>query len=163
MAAPDNAHWAMLSAPAVHGAPAMLQYTDRMMDNEDRYPMRTMFAWLFVGLGLSLPVAAGNLNFLKDGPVGKFTDRDWEMMQETTRTALDNAPDGETVSWSNSDSGASGTIRPLETYDMDGMRCRRTELSNSAGGLSGNSQFDYCQQTDGVWKIATPKQTPAAN
>lgn len=95
--------------------------------------MRTMFAWLFVGLGLSLPVAAGNLNFLKDGPVGKFTDRDWEMMQETTRTALDNAPDGETVSWSNSDSGASGTIRPLETYDMDGMRCRRTELSNSAG------------------------------
>lgn len=125
--------------------------------------MRATLAWLLVGLGLSLPVAAGNLNFLQDGPAGKFTDRDWQMMQETTRTALDGAPDGEAVSWSNSESGASGTIRPLETYDMDGMRCRRAELFNSARGLSGSSQFDYCQQADGAWKIATPKQAPAAN
>ena len=31
-------------------------------------------------------------------------------------------------------------------------RCRRTELFNSAKGLSGNSQFDYCRQADGAWK-----------
>ena len=125
--------------------------------------MRTTFGWLVVGLGLSLPVWAGNLNFLKNGPVSKFTDGDWKIMQETTRSALDDAPDGEAVGWSNPESGASGTIRPMDSYDMDGMRCRRTELFNSAKGLSGNSQFDYCRQADGAWKIATPPRSPAAN
>ena len=93
----------------------------------------------------------------------QFTDRDWEMMQETTRTALDNAPDGETVSWSNSDSGASGTIRPLETYDMDGMRCRRTELSNSAGDYPATANSGLLPRQMASGKSPHPKQTPAAN
>lgn len=117
--------------------------------------------WLLgAGLLVSLPVAAMNWGFLKHTPVSHFTEQDWELMRAAGREALANAPDGETVGWSNPDTGAFGTIQPLKTYKARGTTCRRTEVYNNAGNASGTSRFDLCQQEDGSWQVA-PQSTSA--
>jgi surface antigen len=116
-----------------------------------------------VGLLLSSAVLAMNWGFLRHAPVSHFTEKDWDLMKEAAREALANAPDGETVGWSNSDSGAFGTVQPLNSYEAQGMTCRRTEVYNNAGGTSGTGRFDFCQQDDGTWRAAPqPKPAPAA-
>lgn len=113
-----------------------------------------------LGLLLSSPVSAMNWSFLKHAPVSHFTERDWDLMREAGREALASAPDGQTVGWRNPDSGAFGTVQPLSSYEAQGMACRRTEVYNNAGGASGTSRFDFCQQEDGTWRVA-PQAKPA--
>ncbi len=117
---------------------------------------------LLVGAGLLLSsaVLAMNWSFLRQAPVSHFTEKDWDLMREAGREALANAPDGETVGWSNADSGAFGTVQPLKSYEAQGMICRRTEVYNNAGGASGTSRFDFCEQEDGTWRVA-PQPKPA--
>jgi surface antigen len=122
--------------------------------------MWTKARLLGVGLLVSLPVAAMNWSFLKHAPVSHFTEKDWDLMGEAGREALANAPDGETVGWSNANTGAFGTIQPLKTYKARGTTCRRTEVYNNAGKASGTSQFDFCRQEDGSWHVA-PRATSA--
>ena len=119
---------------------------------------------LLLGLGLllSLPLAAMDWTFLKNAPVSHFTDKDWELMRQAGREALANSPDGETERWSNPDTGAFGTVRPLTTYEARGTTCRRTEVYNNAGGVRGTSRFDLCQQEDGSWQQAPQRTSPAA-
>lgn len=111
---------------------------------------------LGVGLLVSLPGAAMNWGFLRHAPVSHFSDKDWELMRSAGREALANAPDGETVGWHNPDSGAFGTVQPLKSYTLQGTQCRRAELYNNAGGTSATSRFDFCQQDDGSWQVASP-------
>ena len=113
-----------------------------------------------LGFALSLPAAAVNWGFLEDAPVARFTDGDWALLEETSQKALDEAADGDTHGWNNPESGAFGTIQPLDSYERDGSRCRRTEIFNSAKGAFGTSRFDFCKQPDGSWKVAP--QRPAA-
>lgn len=75
-------------------------------------------------------------------------------MRSTTREVLDNGADGTQKTWENPDSGASGTIKVLNTYEQNGLRCRRTHFSNSAGGFDGAGTFNLCKVADGSWKIA---------
>jgi surface antigen len=119
--------------------------------------MRATPILLTACLAFSLPAAAVNWNFLQYGPAGQFTDEDWEQLRQAGRGALDSAADGETRSWNNTATGASGTVRPLDTYQRDGSTCRRAEVFNSAGDASATTRFDFCKQPDGSWKIA-PRQ-----
>ena len=98
--------------------------------------MRTTFGWLVVGLGLSLPVWAGNLNFLKNGPVSKFTG--WR---------LENHAGDDPVRVGRRAPEHRGPIPRLRSGQrtVTGMRCRRTELEMK--------RFDY--PAHGAWKIAT--------
>lgn len=123
--------------------------------------MRVKVLLFGAGLLVSLPGAAMSWGFLKHTPVSHFTEKDWELMREAGREALANAPDGETVGWSNPDTGAFGTIQPLKSYKARGTTCRRTEVYNNAGNASGTSRFDLCQQEDGSWQVA-PQPTSAA-
>lgn len=116
-----------------------------------------------LGLALSLPAAAVNWNFLEYSPASHFTEKDWDLMRQTGREALDKAPDGATRGWNNPETGAFGTIQPLNSYEAGGSSCRRTEIFNSAKGTSGTSRFDFCKQADGSWKVAPrrPGAVPA--
>jgi surface antigen len=115
--------------------------------------MRKRLFWIGLGVLVSLPVAAMNWSFLRHAPVSHFTEKDWDLLRQAGREALANAPDGDTVGWSNPDSGAFGTVQPLNTYKSQGMTCRRTEVYNSAGGVTGTSRFEFCQQEDGTWQV----------
>ncbi len=107
-----------------------------------------------LGLLLSLPASAVNWNFLKFSAVNQFTDQDWELLRQAGREALSNGADGDTEGWNNPETGAYGTIQPLNTKQSRGMTCRRTEIYNNAGGRSGTSRFNFCKQEDGTWRVA---------
>jgi surface antigen len=107
-----------------------------------------------LGLAASFSVSAGNWNFLEFGPVNYFSERDFEIFQQTVNDALEHARDSEVRRWSNPDSGAFGSVKLLSSYKSESTPCRRAEISNNVKKSSGVSRFDFCKQPDGEWKIA---------
>jgi surface antigen len=126
--------------------------------------MRASVSLATLVLCLSTSAGAVNWNFLEYSPVSQFTEKDFELLRQTAQAALEQAPDGDTRGWRNPDSGAFGTVQPLDTYPAQGTTCRRVEMFNSAGGASGTSRFKFCRQEDGTWKVAPrePERPPAA-
>lgn len=100
-------------------------------------------------------VSAIDVRFLKETPIGKFSKEDLSMMQETARKALSEAPDGTLVEWSNPKTGSSGTIRPLDTFQQKGLKCRRTEVTNKYKTLLGSTTLVACEVKKGEWKYST--------
>ena len=92
--------------------------------------------------------------WMDTSPLKFFTDQDWDLMRSTARRTLDNADDGTTATWSNPETGASGSITVINTYEEEGRRCRKTKFFNSARGLTGTGIFRLCKVEDGTWKVA---------
>ena len=99
----------------------------------------------------TLSASAYNLRWLNYSPVRFFTDQDWELATEAGRKALNEAADGETVSWENTATGASGTLSPLSTSSGEAGKCRRLRISNNANGVSSGAVYEFCQRPDGTW------------
>lgn len=95
---------------------------------------------------------AQNTLFLANGPLGHITKNDKTIALAAIRTALDSGTDGHTYTWSNSATGASGTVTPVKTYKKNAMACRRAEFTTFAGGERGGSAWNLCN-TKGGWKI----------
>ncbi len=102
---------------------------------------------------LSTPSLAVNELFMARGPMGHLKKSDISIARAEIRKALDTGKDGETSTWSNPETKASGTIKPTKTFTKDGMRCRATEFTTSAGGERGASTWNLCSTKDG-WKVA---------
>jgi surface antigen len=127
-------------------------------------PDRSAFvkmAGAFVLAGVMASAYGSNLRFLEDSAVSKMTDADTEVLRSAMRKALDDTPDGQSRRWENPATGARGVLTPLDTFDLDGVTCRKLELSNEIGGVSGRSVFDFCRQADGTWKIPAKGSTAA--
>jgi surface antigen len=105
------------------------------------------------------PAVAGNVMFLKDSAISRMSEADVELMDATARSALEDTADGESQRWENTETGATGVVTPVATFEQDGTLCRRLELLNEAKGITGRSAFVFCRQPDGSWKI--PAQAPA--
>ena len=108
---------------------------------------------------LTPPLYAANVWFAQDMPISQMTGADIEILSSAAEEALENAPDGETRQWENPETGAGGALTPLSTSEEDGMRCRRLEVANEAKGKTARTEFDYCRQADGSWKVLS---APAA-
>ncbi len=75
-------------------------------------------------------------------------DRQAESRAET-------APIGQKITWSNPDSGHSGTILPVsDGYSNDGAYCREFQQSVTLDGSPRQGRGKACQQPDGSWKVA---------
>lgn len=98
-------------------------------------------------------VSAANELFLARGPLGHLKKDDVTIARAEITKALDTGQDGQTQTWSNPKTKASGTVKPTKTFTKDGMRCRAAEFSTSAGGERGASTWNLCKTKDG-WKIA---------
>lgn len=98
------------------------------------------------------PALAQQLGLLGNAPIAKMTRQDLAMMTRNYTEALDRNPDGHTSAWTNAATGASGTATPTGTGTQKGMKCRRIEITNSAGGMSDRSEFQACKTKDG-WKF----------
>lgn len=108
------------------------------------------------GTGKLIAVAVGTLAGAWIGSeIGKRLDRrDQAMMYDTTNRALASNPTGTTSSWSNPQSGNSGTVTPTSNYTTtSGQTCRKFNQTVSAGGDSEGRQGTACQQSDGSWRI----------
>ncbi len=95
------------------------------------------------------------LGGLLGGAVGNVLDqRDKQMAAQAAHQALEAAPSGVAVPWRNPDSGHTGAITPVRTYQVaDGSYCREYQQVVTIGGQQERSYGTACRQPDGSWKI----------
>lgn len=101
-----------------------------------------------IAIGTLLGGALGN-------SVGSSLDKaDIAAYNQTSQTALETGRSGQAVAWRNPDSGNSGTITPVNTYQNNaGQYCREYNQSVKVGGKTENAYGRACRQSDGSWKI----------
>jgi surface antigen len=91
---------------------------------------------------------------LLGGLAGNMLDqRDKRMAAEAQQRALESAPTGQPVAWTNPDSGHSGTVTPTRTYQSSGTYCREFQNNVVIGGKSEPAWGTACRQPDGSWKV----------
>jgi surface antigen len=105
------------------------------------------------------PALASNVSFLEDAAIGKMGEADVQLFFATLQEALDQQADGEARAWENPATQTGGTMTPLATFEQEGTTCRRLGLTNRAQGVEGTSEFLFCRQPDGRWKL--PARRPA--
>lgn len=100
---------------------------------------------LMTSLGAALGAYAGS-------ELGKTLDKaDKEEVMKAEEKAGD-APIGETVAWSNPQSGKSGTVTPVgETRDAQGRTCREFKSTIRVDGKDEEVTGTACKQPDGSW------------
>lgn len=87
--------------------------------------------------------------------IGKSLDRaDRQEMERTAQYSLENARVNESTTWHNPDSGNSGSITPIRTYQAEGERyCREYRQTVVIGGKEEEAYGTACRQPDGTWVI----------
>ncbi len=89
------------------------------------------------------------------GVIGnKLDDRDKRMAREAAQRAFEANRAGQASSWTNPDSGNSGSITPTRTYQLaGGQYCREYTQTVRIGGEDHQAFGTACRQADGTWKI----------
>ncbi len=114
--------------------------------------------------GLIAGAASGNpaaiaggviLGGLVGGAVGNALDqRDRQLAGQAAHQALEAAPSGVAVPWTNPDNGHAGAVTPVRTYQVaDGRYCREYQQVVTVGGQQQHSYGTACRQPDGSWQI----------
>ncbi|MDP6584603.1 MAG: RT0821/Lpp0805 family surface protein [Anaerolineales bacterium] len=102
--------------------------------------------WTVLGIGLGAML--GN-------QIGQQLDeRDRLMMGQSFQTALERAPNNQSSSWNNPNTGNSGYTTPTRTVvASNGTPCREFTQTVIIGGQSQQAYGTACRQADGSWKI----------
>jgi surface antigen len=91
---------------------------------------------------------------LLGGLAGNMLDqRDKRMAAEAQQRALETAPTGQPVAWTNPDTGHSGTVTATRTYHSGNSYCREFQNDVVIGGKSEKAYGTACRQPDGSWKV----------
>ncbi len=103
-------------------------------------------------------IAAGVLlGGLLGGATGSaLDDQDKRRAANAAQQALESKPSGATTTWTNPDTGHSGSVTPTRTYEAsNGQYCREYEQSVTIGGKAQKSYGTACRQPDGSWKLVS--------
>lgn len=86
---------------------------------------------------------------------GKSLDKnDQVMMERTSQASLEHTRTGALSSWSNPDTGHSGTVTPTRTYQKaGGTFCRDFTQAIVIDGETHDATGTACRQSDGSWRI----------
>lgn len=107
--------------------------------------------------------SGGNIGFLEDAPLTRFTGPDREMFGKNLNTALEQNADGEVRRWQNPDTGSAGEIELVRSFTQDSKRCRGVRISNRARGYAeARTDAVFCRETDGRWKVLLPSKAAPA-
>ncbi len=111
---------------------------------------------LLAALACSLSTAqAANFRWLDASAARHLGERDWELLGDTARLALETGRDGQRFGWKNPGSGSEGSVEPLPATGRDASGdCRRLRIITSAGKETGTGIHTFCRQPGGEWKIA---------
>jgi hypothetical protein len=88
---------------------------------------------------------------LWDTPWQHFTEDDWKGFNATLIDTLDHAKDGETRTWSNEKTKASGEFTVLKSVVRRGEQCRELKIVAEASGLRRITGIAYCPDDSGSW------------
>ena len=108
------------------------------------------------GKGKLAATAAGTvLGVFLGSSVGKSLDKaDRVYASQTANSALERNPVGRSSTWSNPDSGHSGTVTPTRTVNTSGdSPCRDYETTVTIDGRTETAVGRACRQSDGTWKV----------
>lgn len=108
------------------------------------------------GKGQLAAVAIGALGgALIGGSIGESLDRADQLYAERAQNRAHDARLGETVTWSNSDSGNSGAVTPTRegTQAATGAYCREYQTTITVDGSQQSAYGTACQQPDGSWRM----------
>ncbi len=108
------------------------------------------------GSGQLVATATGAvLGGLFGSEIGKSLDRADKAYAQRAQTAATQAPVGETISWSNPESGNRGTVTPTREgrHNRTGAYCREYQTEVIVGGEAQVGYGTACQMPDGDWKI----------
>jgi surface antigen len=108
-------------------------------------------------IAVSAGAFAANLGFLNNTPITYMKQRDLQALNNAAQTALNTKQDGEALEWNNKGTGntvpVSGTITPHDSFDADGMKCRKITLVANAKGQTQTWTPSACKHSDGKWKL----------
>lgn len=91
---------------------------------------------------------------LLGGLAGNMLDqRDKRLAAEAQQRALESAPTGKPVAWTNPDTGHAGTVTPVRTYQSGNSYCREFQNQVTIDGKKENAYGTACRQPDGSWKV----------
>lgn len=109
------------------------------------------------GRGKTVATATGAvLGALLGGEIGRQLDeKDKMYANRTTQSVLETGKTGAVSTWKNPDSGNSGTIKPIKTYETDGRYCREFVQTVRIGGKVQEAYGTACRQPDGSWQIVS--------
>lgn len=108
------------------------------------------------GSGKAVAIMAGAaLGGFAGHAIGSSMDKaDILAMQNAQASALEHNRTGSGTSWSNPDTGASGTVTPTRTYVSErGQNCREYTQTVKIGGKSEQAFGKACRRSDGSWEI----------
>lgn len=108
------------------------------------------------GKGQLAAIAIGTLLGAWAGSeIGRQLDeRDRLLMQQASQQALETSKSGTATTWTNPDTGHSGTVTPVRTYQTQtGQYCREYQQTITVGGRTEEAYGTACRQPDGTWKV----------
>jgi hypothetical protein len=113
-----------------------------------------IIAATLLGLALSSSTLALNMDFLRLDPLRFYTQEDFRISEQTAIEALDNNADNVSSEWENPESGNSGVITPLSTFNnKKGETCRTVKIVDRTEALSGEDTVHVCKEADSGWRI----------
>jgi hypothetical protein len=126
------------------------------------YHQLIVAAQLVALAGLHISAAhAGNMSFISDAPMGKFTDEDIKFMNANLDAALAESRVRTIRSWSNASTGHSGTAEVLQAFaGPNDVPCKRVRVTNQAGKLTGKSQYTLCRIDGQAWNFVPNNYAP---
>ncbi len=107
------------------------------------------------GKGRLAAVAAGTLlGAFIGNKIGENMDKEDVAYAHRAQERAYAAPIGQQITWSNPQSGNSGTITPKrEGTDSTGNYCREYQQTITVGGQTQQAYGTACRQPDGTWKV----------
>ncbi|TAL60128.1 MAG: glycine zipper 2TM domain-containing protein [Legionella sp.] len=103
------------------------------------------------GSGKVLAAGAGALiGAYLGGQIGKTMDRQDRLEMQR---ALETAPTGRAVVWSNPDTGNRYTVVPTRTYYRSQQACREYTTTAIIGGKREQIHGRACRLSDGSWRV----------
>ena len=102
--------------------------------------------WTVLGIGVGAMVG-NNIG-------AQLDERDLLLANQTFQSSLEHNKNATGQQWKNPDSGNSGTVIPVKTYQTDsGQYCREFQQTITIGNKTQDGWGTACRQPDGSWKI----------
>ena len=86
------------------------------------------------------------------GKIGQYMDRQDQMQ---VQRALETAPTGRPMNWTNPDNGNQYSVEPTKTFYVDKQPCREYITHAVIGGRNQQIYGKACRQADGSWRVVS--------
>jgi surface antigen len=91
------------------------------------------------------------LMFLGNSAVQWLTPADAKMLSDALDAALSAEKEGTEETWSNPDTGASGSVKFRRAFMRGDTPCRSLQIRTTAQDITNGGVYDLCRQPNGTW------------